>query len=73
MTVTMDSKKEKPKESQPGSSEMDAAELVCMAKEQGLALTAPAGSLKQPTKMVIERVSNVGFPRLRGETPDHLG
>lgn len=45
MTVTMSSmssKKDKAKEYKPGAAEMDAAaELVRMAKAQGLALTGP--------------------------------
>jgi putative transposase len=43
-----------------------AAELVRLAKEQGLSLTGPDGLLKQLTKTVLETALN-------GEMTEHLG
>ena len=58
MTITIwDVTPKKP--GRPQSAGMDAAtELVRMAKEQGLSLTAPDGLLKQLTKTVIQTALN---------------
>jgi len=54
------------KRPEPSAEERAAAELVRMAKEQGLSLTGPDGLLKQLTKTVLETA-------LAEEMTDHLG
>ena len=66
MTITIGDVTPK-KPSKPQSAEMDAAaELVRMAREQGLALTGPDGRLKQLTITVIETA-------LSEEMTEHFG
>ena len=65
MTATLDGvTKKKPVEQ--SAEQQAAAELVRMAKEQGLSLTGPDGLLKQLTKTVIEAA-------LSEEMTEHLG
>lgn len=54
------------KKSKPSAEQQAAAELVRMAKEQGLSLTGPDGLLKQFTKNVLETALNE-------EMTEHLG
>ncbi len=54
------------KKAQASAEELAAAELVRMAKEQGLSLTGPNGLLKQFTKTVLETALNE-------EMTEHLG
>ncbi len=64
MTATIDDvAKKKP---EPSAEQQAAAELVRLAKEQGLSLTGPDGLLKQLTKSVIETA-------LSEEMTEHLG
>ena len=64
MTTTLDgAKKNKPEQS---AEQQAAAELVRLAKEQGLSLTGPDGLLKQLTKTVLETALNE-------EMTEHLG
>src|SRR6059058_2199524 len=57
MTATLDGvTKKKPVEQ--SAEQQAAAELVRMAKEQGLSLTGPDGLLKQLTKTVLETALN---------------
>jgi len=65
MTATLDDVAKK-KAAELTAEEQAAAELVRMAKEQGLSLTGPDGLLKQLTKSVIETA-------LDEEMTDHLG
>jgi hypothetical protein len=51
---------------EPSAEQAAAAELVRLAKEQGLSLTGPDGLLKQLTKSVIETA-------LSEEMTEHLG
>ena len=61
MTATIDDvAKKKP---EPSAEQQAAAELVRLAKEQGLSLTGPDGLLKQLTKSVIETGSERGDDR----------
>ena len=65
MTATLDGvTKKKPVEE--SAEQQAAAELVRMAKEQGLSLTGPDGLLKQLTKTVLETALNE-------EMTEHLG
>jgi putative transposase len=65
MTATLDGvTKKKPVEQ--SAEQQAAAELVRMAKEQGLSLTGPDGLLKQLTKTVLETALNE-------EMTEHLG
>jgi putative transposase len=65
MTTTLDGvTKKKPVEQ--SAEQLAAAELVRMAKEQGLSLTGPDGLLKQLTKTVLETALNE-------EMTEHLG
>ena len=65
MTATLnDVVKRKPAEQ--SAEEQAAAELVRLAKEQGLSLTGPDGLLKQLTKTVLETA-------LAEELTEHLG
>nr|WP_130340636.1 IS256 family transposase [Micromonospora kangleipakensis] len=59
----MTPRKRKP---EPSAEEQAAAELVRLAKEQGLSLTGPDGLLKQLTKTVLETALNE-------EMTEHLG
>lgn len=54
------------KSTPPSAEEAAAAELVRLAKEQGLSLTGPDGLLKQFTKTVLETALNE-------EMTEHLG
>jgi hypothetical protein len=65
MTETLDdvTARKKPAEE---SAEQQAAELVRLAKQQGLSLTGSEGLLKQLTKTVLE-------PALAEEMTEHLG
>ena len=54
MTVTLD-EMAKRKSTEVSAEQQAAAELVRLAKEQGLSLTGPDGLLKLLTKSVIER------------------
>lgn len=54
------------KKAEASAEELAAAELVRMAKEQGLSLTGPDGLLKQFTKTVLETALNE-------EMTEHLG
>jgi putative transposase len=65
MTATLDDVAKK-KEAEPSAEQQAAAELVRMAKEQGLSLTGPDGLLKQLTKTLIETALNE-------EMTEHLG
>ena len=62
-TLEVVSPKKKP---EPSAEEVAAAELVRLAKEQGLSLTGPDGLLKQFTKSVLEAALNE-------EMTEHLG
>ena len=65
MTATLnDVAKKKPAEE--SAEQQAAAELVRLAKEQGLSLTGPEGLLKQLTKTVLETALNE-------EMIEHLG
>src|SRR5215217_8214335 len=64
MTTLDGGTKKKPAE--PSAEELAAAELVRLAKEQGLSLTGPDGLLKQLTKTVLETA-------LSEEMTEHLG
>ena len=66
VTATLNDVTSSKKKSRPSSEEMAAAELVKLAKEQGLSLTGPDGLLKQFTKNVLETALNE-------ETTEHLG
>jgi putative transposase len=65
MTATLDDVAKK-KEAEQSAEQQAAAELVRMAKEQGLSLTGPDGLLKQLTKTLIETALNE-------EMTEHLG
>jgi putative transposase len=65
MSVTLD-EMAKRKRAEVSAEQQAAAELVRLAKEQGLSLTGPDGLLKQLTKSVIESA-------LAEEMTDHLG
>ena len=65
MTATLDGVTKK-KPAEQSAEQQAAAELVRMAKEQGLSLTGPEGLLKQLTKTVIETALNE-------EMTEHLG
>ncbi|MEH6822232.1 MAG: IS256 family transposase, partial [Dietzia psychralcaliphila] len=54
------------KRAEPSAEASAAAELVRLAKEQGLSLTGPDGLLKQFTKTVLETALNE-------EMAEHLG
>ena len=54
------------KRAEPSAEAAAAAELVRLAKEQGLSLTGPDGLLKQFTKTVLETALNE-------EMTEHLG
>src|SRR6202000_2298986 len=65
MTTTLDDVAKK-KEAEQSAEQQAAAELVRMAREQGLSLTGPDGLLKQLTKTLIETALNE-------EMTEHLG
>jgi putative transposase len=65
MTATLNDVARK-KEAEQSAEQQAAAELVRMAKEQGLSLTGPDGLLKQLTKTLIETALNE-------EMTEHLG
>jgi putative transposase len=66
MTVTLGDVTPRKKKPEPSAQEQAAAELVRLAKEQGLSLTGPDGLLKQLTKTVLETALNE-------EMTEHLG
>jgi putative transposase len=65
MTATLDDVAKK-KEGEQSAEQQAAAELVRLAKEQGLSITGPGGLLKQLTKTLIETALNE-------EMTEHLG
>src|SRR6185503_3037243 len=66
MTETLDDVTPRKKKPEPSAEAAAAAELVRLAKEQGLSLTGPDGLLKQLTKAVLETA-------LAEEMTGHLG
>jgi len=66
MTVTLEDVTARKNKPEPSAEEQAAAELVRLAKEQGLSLTGPDGLLKQLTKTVLETALNE-------EMTEHLG
>ena len=66
MTTTLQDMAAKKNKPEPSAEQQAAAELVRLAKEQGLSLTGPDGLLKQLTKTVIET-------SLNEEMTEHLG
>ena len=66
MTTTLDDVTPRKKKPEPSAEAAAAAELVRLAKEQGLSLTGPDGLLKQLTKTVLETA-------LSEEITEHLG
>jgi transposase-like protein len=65
MTATLNDVAKK-KDTAQSAEQQAAAELVRLAKEQGLSLTGPDGLLKQLTKTVLET-------SLNEEMTEHLG
>ena len=66
MTETLEDVTPRKKKPEPSAEAAAAAELVRLAKEQGLSLTGPDGLLKQLTKAVLETALNE-------EMTEHLG
>ena len=66
MTAKLPDVAAKKEQAEQSAEQQAAAELVQLAKEQGLSLTGPGGLLKQLTKTVIETV-------LREGMTEHLG
>ena len=66
MTATLDGVTARKRKAEPSAEQQAAAELVRVAKEQGLSLTGPDGLLKQLTKTVLETALNE-------EMTEHLG
>jgi putative transposase len=66
MTATLDDVTARKRKPEPSAEAQAAAELVRLAKEQGLSLTGPDGLLKQLTKTVLETALNE-------ELTEHLG
>jgi transposase-like protein len=66
MTATLPDVAAKKKQAEQSAEQQAAAELVRLAKEQGLSLTGPDGLLKQLTKTVLESA-------LQEEMTEHLG
>ncbi len=66
MTTTLNDVTPRKKKPEPSAEAQAAAELVRLAKEQGLSLTGPEGLLKQLTKTVLETALNE-------EMTEHLG
>src|SRR5919112_3031164 len=66
MTTTLDDVTPRKKKPEPSAEAAAAAELVRLAREQGLSLTGPDGLLKQLTKTVLETALNE-------EMTEHLG
>ncbi len=66
MTATLDDVTARKKKPEPSAEAAAAAELVRLAKEQGLSLTGPDGLLKQFTRTVLETALNE-------EMTEHLG
>jgi transposase-like protein len=66
MTATLPDVAAKKKQAEQSAEQQAAAELVRLAREQGLSLTGPDGLLKQLTKTVIESA-------LAEEMTEHLG
>ena len=66
MTATLDDVTKKKKPADASAEQLAAAELVRLAKEQGLSLTGPDGLLKQLTKTVLETALERGDDRAPG-------
>ena len=66
MTATLNDVTSRKRKPDPSAEELAAAELVRLAKAQGLSLTGPDGLLKQLTKTVLETALNE-------EMTEHLG
>jgi putative transposase len=66
MTATLNGVTPRKKKPEPSAEEQAAADLVRLAREQGLSLTGPDGLLKQLTKTVLETALNE-------EMTEHLG
>ena len=66
MTATLDDVTPRKRKAEPSAEQQTAAELVRLAREQGLSLTGPDGLLKQLTKTVLETALNE-------EMTEHLG
>ncbi|SCL34727.1 Transposase, Mutator family [Micromonospora rhizosphaerae] len=66
MTATLNDVTPQKNKPEPSTQEQAAAELVRLAREQGLSLTGPDGLLKQLTKTVLETALNE-------EMTQHLG
>jgi putative transposase len=66
MTATLPDVAAKKRQAEQSAEQRAAAELVRLAKEQGLSLTGPEGLLKQLTKVVLESA-------LQEEMTEHLG
>src|SRR5215475_7739054 len=66
MTATLPDVAARKKQAEQTAEQQAAAELVRLAKEQGVSLTGPDGLLKQLTKTVIETALNE-------ELTEHLG
>ena len=66
MTTTLQDMAAKKNKPEPSAEQQAAAELVRLAKEQGLSLTGPDGLLKQLTKTLLETALNE-------EMTEHLG
>src|SRR5215469_8060348 len=65
MTATLDDVTMRKRKPEPSAEEQAAAELVRLARQQGLSLTGPDGLLKQLTKTVLETA-------LQEEMTEHL-
>jgi putative transposase len=72
MTATLPDVAANKRQSEESAEQQAAAELVRLAKQQGLSLTGPGGLLKQLTKTVLETALNVqiAVPRDRAGTFD---
>ena len=64
MTTTLDGVTPRKKKPEPSAEAAAAAELVRLAKEQGLSLTGPDALLKQLTKVVLETASTSAMPSM---------
>jgi putative transposase len=69
MTVTLDEVTVRKNKPEPSVQEQAAAELVRLAKDQGLSLTGPDGLLKQLTKTVLETALNEDVTSHAGIVP----
>ena len=66
MTATLGDVTPRKKKSEPSAQEQAAADLVRLAREQGLSLTGPGGLLKQLTKTGVGDCSERGDDRAPG-------